>query len=188
MRAKRQEALRAEGLALSRDIGRWAQDEVFAVARKALADLAGAGLEERVCDVFVRRLRGLTGPAREQLAAALRGAAGPVPVRSAFDLPPAQQAAVRTALNETCSADLHVQFETVPELLGGIEVSANGQKVAWGIGEYLGGLEQSAAELLHEEDKAPEKLAPEAAAALAEPTRPKTKADPTDAGTPAPKT
>jgi F-type H+-transporting ATPase subunit b len=83
-------------------------------------------------------------------------------VRSAFDLPPEQHAAIQKALNETFSADIHIQFETVPELVSGIELSTNGQKVAWSIAEYLATLEKSAGELLRKEAKAESKPEPNA--------------------------
>ena len=56
-------------------------------------------------------------------------------------------------MKETFSADIQVQFETAPELVSGIELSANGQKVAWSIADYLATLEKSAGELLHEDAK-----------------------------------
>jgi F-type H+-transporting ATPase subunit b len=153
LRAKRQEALRNEQSNLSQDITRWTQKEVFAIARKMLVDLASASLEERMGAVFVQRLRALTGAAKEQLATALKSSTQSARVRSAFDLPPEQHATIQNALNETFSADIHIQFETVPELVSGIELSANGQKVAWSIADYLATLEKSAGELLHEDAK-----------------------------------
>ena len=112
--------------------------------------------------VFVQRLRSLTGAAKEQLAAAFKTSTQPVRVRSAFDLRPEQHAAIQKALNETFSADIHIQFETVPELVSGVELSTNGQKVAWSIAEYLATLEKSAGELLRKEEKAESKPEPNA--------------------------
>ena len=162
LRAKRQEALRNEQQNLSQEITRWTQKQVFAITRRTLVDLAGTSLEERMGAVFVQRLRALTGAAKEQLAAALKTSTLPARVRSAFDLPPEQHAAIQKALNETFSADIHIQFETVPELVSGIELSANGQKVAWSIADYLATLEKSAGELLHKEEKAESKPEPNA--------------------------
>ena len=70
-------------------------------------------------------------------------------MRSAFDMPAEQHAAIQKALNETFSADIHVQFETAPELVSGIELSVEGLKVAWNIADYLATLEKSAGELLN---------------------------------------
>ncbi len=153
LRAKRQDALRSEQRNLSQEIIRRTQKEVFTIARKTLADLATTSLEERMSEVFVQRLRGLTGAAKDQLAAALKTSTQPARVRSAFDMPPAQRTAIESAVRETIAPDAHVQFETAPELVSGIELSTNGQKVAWSIAEYLSTLEKSAGELLRENAK-----------------------------------
>jgi F-type H+-transporting ATPase subunit b len=153
LRIKRQEALRNEQSNLNQEIIRWIQKEVFAIARKTLADLATTSLEERISEVFISRLRALTGAAKDQLATALKTSTQPARVRSAFDLPSKQQAAIQKSLNETFSADIHIHFETEPDLVSGIELSANGQKVAWSIADYLTTLEKRVGELLREELK-----------------------------------
>jgi len=53
--AKRQETLRNDAHNLNRAISRRTQREVFAIARKALTDLATTSLEERLGEVFSRR-------------------------------------------------------------------------------------------------------------------------------------
>ncbi len=144
LRAKRQDALRDEQRSLSQEIVRRTQKEVFAITRKTLADLANTSLEERMGDVLVRRVRALSGAAKEQLATAFKTSNHTVSVHSAFDMPPAQRTAIESAIKETFAPDAQVQFETAPELVSGIELSTNGQKVAWSIAEYLSTLEKSA--------------------------------------------
>lgn len=154
--AKRQASLRNEAHHLNQAIGHRAQQEVFAIARKALTELAGASLEERMAEVFMRRLREMDAPTKADFAAALKSAAEPARVRSAFDLPEEQRAAIQNALNETFAADpstplrtdIHVRFETAPELVGGIELSTDGRKLAWSIADYLLSLEKGVDELL----------------------------------------
>ena len=63
--AKRQEALRSDAQNLNQAIRRRTQQEVFAIARKALTDLATASLEERMSEAFIRRLRTIDGKAKE---------------------------------------------------------------------------------------------------------------------------
>ena len=145
---KRQETLRNEAQNLNQAISRRTQQEVFAIARKALSDLATTGLEERMGEVFMRRLREMDDQAKEGFAKSLKTATGPALVRSAFDLPAEQRAAIQNALNETFSAEIQVKFETAPDLVSGIELSTNGQKVAWSIREYLASLEKGVDELL----------------------------------------
>jgi F-type H+-transporting ATPase subunit b len=153
LRAKRQEQLGSEQRNLSQEITRWTQKQVFAITRKTLEDLAAASLEERMGDVFVDRLRALTGSAKEQLAAALKSSKQPARVRSAFNLPAAKRSEIESAIKETLGAETQVQFETAPDVVSGIELSSNGQKVAWSIADYLATLEKSASELLRVDAK-----------------------------------
>jgi F-type H+-transporting ATPase subunit b len=103
----------------------------------------------------VRRLRELDGLAKAGLSTALTSASEPALVRSAFELPAEQRAAIENALSETFAAKIRVRFETAPELVSGIELVANGQKVAWSIADYLTSLENSVDELLKEKLKRP---------------------------------
>lgn len=146
--AQRQRSLQTEAQNLNQELVRRTQDEVFAIARKTLGDLASAGLEERMSEVFTHRLRELSGTAKAELAAALSSTSDPVLVRSAFGLPVAERTAIQTALNETFALQVPVRFETAPELVSGIELTANGQKVAWSIAEYLGSLQEGIGEIL----------------------------------------
>ena len=152
--AKRQEALRSEQQKLGEALSRRAREEVFAIARKALADLASTSLEERMGAVFARRLREMDGKAKAGLGEALKAACAPGLVRSAFDLPAEQRALIQKAINETFSADIRLRFETAPELVSGIELATDGQKVGWSITDYLASLDNGVDELLKEKDRA----------------------------------
>jgi F-type H+-transporting ATPase subunit b len=174
--SKRQEALRNEEHELHQAISHRTQQEVFAIARKALTDLATTSLEERLGEVLLRRLREMDGRAKASLAEALKTTSDPALVRSAFDLPAEQRAAIQNALNETFSAEIHIRFETAPDLISGIELTSNGQKVAWSIKDYLASMEKGVDELLKEKDK-PEAEARPGPEAKAVP-EPEVKADP----------
>ncbi|MEP7348236.1 MAG: F0F1 ATP synthase subunit delta [Gemmatimonadaceae bacterium] len=152
VRAKRQDALNNDAHHLNRAIIRRTQEEVFAIARKALTDLATTSLEERLGEVFIRRVREIDAHAKAGLGQALKSATVPALVRSAFDLPAEQRATIQKALNETFSADIHLRFETAPDVVSGIELTTNGQKVAWSIADYLVSLEKGVDDLLKEKD------------------------------------
>jgi len=148
----RQDRLRDEARHLTQAISRRTQQEVFAIARQALTDLAATSLEERLGAVFIRRLREMDSKTKAGLAEALRTASGPALVRSAFDLPTEQRVAIQQALNETFSCAIHVRFEAVPGLVSGIELTTNGHKVAWSIADYLTSMEKGVIELLKKKD------------------------------------
>jgi len=180
--AKRQETLRNDAHNLNQAISRRTQQEVFAIARKALTDLASTSLEERLGEVFTRRLRTMDSQAKAGLGQALKTTSAPALVRSAFDLPAEQRAAIQNALNETFSAEIRLRFEIAPDLVSGIELTAGGQKVAWSISDYLASLERDVGELLKENDrpkaKAKAEPKPEAKAEPKPEPKPEAKAEP----------
>jgi F-type H+-transporting ATPase subunit b len=148
LRLQQATALRNDGAKLESAITHLAQGEVFGIARKTLADLSTASLEAQMSDAFLRRLRAMDGAAKATLGAALTTATEPAHLRSAFDLPAEQKGAIQTALNESFSAAIPLQFETVPDTICGIELTANGQKLSWSIADYLTSLEQKVNVLL----------------------------------------
>lgn len=153
MSSQRLEALNNDARTLDQAITRRTQDEVFSIARKVLKDLADADLEARASAVFIRLIRAMEGDAKESLAKALTSSADPPLVRSAFGLPDHQRAEIQDAINVMFSADVNLKFETSPELVAGIELTASGIKVAWSISEYLGSLEKSVGKLLKAQTK-----------------------------------
>jgi F-type H+-transporting ATPase subunit b len=145
---QRQEALCREAKNLDQALTRRLHHEVFVVARKALGDLAGVTLEARICALFIRRLIEISGKVKDDLARALSSSAEPVRVRCAFALPLDAQDALRQTVNTTFSLKVQLQFETAPDLICGIELLANGQKLAWSLADYLNSLEQALGQLV----------------------------------------
>jgi F-type H+-transporting ATPase subunit b len=131
-------------LELQRRTGR----QVVEVARQALRDLADEPLEARTVARFLDELDGLDPEQRRTLAAGAAGDGGQVHVRSAFELTPALQDQLDAAVTATLGPGLELRFEVAPDLLGGLELRAGGQAVAWTFDEYLTTLEASVAEAL----------------------------------------
>ena len=154
--SKRHEALQREQKTFADEIARQTQDQVFSISRKILRDLAESSLEERIATVFTRQLHAMSGNAKQELSEALTKSSEPVRIRSAFDLPENQQNAIRRAINEISSADIPVRFELALDGIGGIELTANGRKIAWSIDEYLTSLQKSIADLTNPGEKAVE--------------------------------
>jgi F-type H+-transporting ATPase subunit b len=151
--ADRQQALQGDLLNLQQALRARTQQEVFAIAAQALKDLATANLNACVVDTFTHRVRDMDAHAKATLAGAIQASVVPAVVRSAFELPPEQRAAIQNALNESFSTDMHLRFQLAPELVAGIELASNGQRVSWNIAGYLAELEQSLDEVLKAQDK-----------------------------------
>lgn len=176
LRAKQQVTLRNDAKDLKQAITRRTQTEVFAIARQTLADLATTTLEERMGEVFTRQLREMDNTTKEVLSGALKSSSEPAVVRSAFELPAEQCATIQNALNETFASEVKIRFETAPEVISGIELTSNGQKIAWSIADYLTSLEKRVEELLKDKEKLATKAEPDSEAKSR--TKPDAKAEP----------
>jgi F-type H+-transporting ATPase subunit b len=142
---------------LNRKIGTLALQEVFSIARKTLADLADVSLEERMTNMFIRRLHDMNDKQIAELNACLHSSSSPAVVRSAFELASPQKTAIEDTFKPLFGEDAGIKFETRPNLIGGIELAANGQKIAWSIADYLTSLTSSVGGLLEPKvDPAPD--------------------------------
>ncbi len=148
LRIRQQQALVREQHGLNATLSRDVQEEVFAIARKTLSDLAGVTLEERVVDVFLRRLYELNDADMAELKSVFKAATSPLRVRSAFPLSVEQGTRIDTVIKEILGEERKVQFETMPELICGLELSSDGHKLAWSIADYVLSLKRSLDERL----------------------------------------
>lgn len=148
LRRRQQEAMYHDFRNQKDEIVRRTREEVFAIARKTLADLAAESLEKQMVETFVRRCRTLGEEEKRGLQKAFDAPVGSVLVRSTFPLPEVQQRDLEQAILQTFGFAGQFQFETSPDLVSGIALSVNGYEVAWSIADYLPALERSVDELL----------------------------------------
>jgi F-type H+-transporting ATPase subunit b len=151
LRQRWQEALQQEKRAFLHELRRRAGREILAVTRRALGDLADAGVEARIVSRFIEQLGGIAPADREALTAAALADGQRVHVRTAFALPDAEEARVTDAIGATLGPGLTVAVDTTADLVGGVELRAGGLKVAWTIDDYLNSLDEALAEAFGED-------------------------------------
>jgi F-type H+-transporting ATPase subunit b len=125
------------------DLAQKTRQTVLSLTKKALTDLASAGLEAQALAVFIERLHHLQGTEKQGFIDAFQASARPVQVRSAFALSAEQQAELAAALTALIGTEAACTFTTAPELISGISLSANGYKLAWSVPNYLAELESN---------------------------------------------
>ncbi len=135
------------------EIAEKTQRQVFAITRKALADIASISLEEQSANTFVKHLAALKDDEKKQFIEAFKSNSNAILVRSAFNLPAKQQGEINNEVNVILSADTHLQFKTTPEIISGIELSTNGYKLSWSFSEYLNSLEKNISDTMKENAK-----------------------------------
>lgn len=146
--ARHQAALENEQLHLQQSIQRKTAKEVFAIARQALTDLADAPLEAQMVAVFLRRLAALTAAEQAALRAAFTPASEPLRVQTRFALSEPLSAEILTAVRAVLGPEIELSFESSDRLINGIELSSQGQKLAWSLTDYLSAMEDKLGQLL----------------------------------------
>ena len=138
---------------LEKEIAQKTQQEVFDISRKTLGELANTGLEEQVVKRFVLKLNELEGPVKQQISQVFNSDTTGIIVKSAFELSENQKEEIKSTFKNISGKESVYQYETSPQLISGIELSANGYKVSWSISEYLNSLEKAISEAIQEKAK-----------------------------------
>ena len=151
VKARWQDMLVREKDAFFYDLRQRAAKQLYATARKALADLADVELEERIVDEFIRRVKALDEEKSIQIRKAISGAGNKVVIQSAFGISEPRQAQIEEALKKQITNGFTIRYLKQPDIVSGIELRVNGHKIAWSLNEYLETLVESLTETLQKE-------------------------------------
>lgn len=136
--------LESERAALLRDLRHRSTRAFYTLARRALDDLAGAGLEEQIARSFARKLAGLDDVATARLAEAAKRADGRIRVRSRFELDAdARETLTKAVADRLALGD--IDFAHDPDLACGLVLEAGSQRLSWSLESYLDGFEAAVA-------------------------------------------
>ena len=133
------------------DLRQRAAKQLYATARKALSDLADVELEERIVDEFLRRIKALDEEKSIQLRKAIRGGGNKVTIQSAFSIDASRRTQIEETLKKQITNGFTINYLQQPDIVSGIELRVNGNKIAWSLNEYLETLVQSMTETLQKE-------------------------------------
>ncbi len=106
---------------------------VETVIRKALQDLADERLEERIAHTFIRQLHSLDEATRQAMAQSSE----PATIATSFELDPGQRSALTRSIHELVGTDMTVNYTQSPELICGIELTCESQRISWNLSDYL---------------------------------------------------
>ncbi len=165
LQSKQRDAWQHEERDVSMSLKRRAQQAFFALSRRAFKDLANSTLEAQVAAVFCERLRAMKQEDKCKLRTAIQSSTQPLWVRSAFPLALDQQNALQAAIDTALEGPIALRFEVASALVVGIELTAQGQRVGWSIGEYLNAFEGDVTDALARATPAAHSIPPASGAA-----------------------
>ncbi|MFZ2955607.1 MAG: F0F1 ATP synthase subunit B [Candidatus Ozemobacteraceae bacterium] len=154
LRLRWQESLEQEQKSMQNNLSVLIQQELFALVRKLLQDLADTSLEEQMIAVFLLRLKNMSVQEREKFTLLLGDPSTMVLIKTAFDLSPASREKFLLALGKDPLHSEGVTFQRAPEMICGIELLVGGVKISWTATEYSASLEGKIRNSLEQEKHA----------------------------------
>lgn len=150
--ASQNKAMQEQMFELHSSIRQSMQKELVTTAGKVLRDLADTDIESRMVAVFINKLHELG----DDKVNVLRGSKSDsqINVKSSSPLSQDQQKAISSELGSILNTDVSLKFFESPDLIGGIELTANGFKIGWSVSEYLNTLDDALSNLVGDPAKA----------------------------------
>jgi len=146
------QSLEREQAAFLREFRQLASQQVYAVSRKALGDLANKDLEEQIGDIFVSKIKSLTQEKNEKIAAAIQKEKTAI-IRSGFEISKGLRQKIMRTIHEKMGADADISYKTDRDMIMGVELQSRGQKISWSLKNYLDELERKTREALEKESE-----------------------------------
>ena len=137
------EAIQREKEVFLQDLGRRVGEETCSISRRVLKEMADVDLEDHIINVFIKRLRSLNDDEINALKESIRQLPQEISVRSAFEIPQKMAGEIKEALQNQAAGHIDVQFENIPDLICGIELKFQGNRISWNVADYLETLEES---------------------------------------------
>jgi len=127
--------------------------EIFAISRRALREMADQDLEQRLFIVLLERLQQMAPEERQIIQDSIQAAGGELLVTTAFELPEKTREEYATQIRNQFGQGLALRFATSGELLAGIEMVTSSRKIAWSLGNFLDTLEEDLSQAFEELEK-----------------------------------
>ena len=142
LRMQLQQTMREEHQKLSRDIRDQTHQEVIAISKMVMTDLANQDLEKHIIKIFLDQIKTLSGKQNELLLKALDESTHRVQICSAFKLDRQQKDVISKTISEIAGQRVPLDFKAKPNQISGIEMTAHGYRISWNVEEYLDALER----------------------------------------------
>lgn len=121
-----------------------AAESIQVMARRSLADLANADLEEHIVRSFLQQLKSPNADLNFGMFAADES----VQITTSFALDSSLRSQVTRAVHEYIGESRAIVFTESPDLVCGIELTTSGHRVSWTLAHYLAELDQHMREQL----------------------------------------
>jgi F-type H+-transporting ATPase subunit b len=146
-KAKWNEEIQRQKVAFLNNMRRSASKEIYAITRRALADLANEELESHIMETFIHKLQKMDDDEQKKMKEFLEKKQDIV-IKSGFMISESMRQSIQKTLQDKIGDDLNISYLLSPDLISGIELSASDLRISWSIGSYLDSLEDELSRML----------------------------------------
>ncbi len=136
------ESVMLERDAFLRNLRKRVIDQVYAITRQALADLATTDIEQHIVNVFIKKIKEFNEAKGEKITDALQDPATGITIATSFELPGDQRDLILKTVSELAVESNDVKFIISKDILCGIELREKGYVIGWNLEDYLNSLEK----------------------------------------------
>lgn len=123
-------------------------EQVLLTASRALQDLAGQDLQDRMIEIFINRLKNLDEKKVQRLRRSLAKENPSVTVTAVFELKSTAKKQLTQTLHKVFDSSVAVEYALDEELLAGVKLDSGNDVVAWNLEEYIAGLRKEIARVM----------------------------------------
>jgi F-type H+-transporting ATPase subunit b len=139
-KAKWNEEIQRQKVAFLNNMRLSASKEIYAIARRALHDLANEELESHIMETFIYKLQKMDDDEKKKMKAFLEKKEDIV-IKSGFSIPESKRHIINKTLQDQIGEELNISYILSPDIISGIELGASDLRISWSIGSYLDSLE-----------------------------------------------
>lgn len=144
------ETLARQQASFVEELRRRAGQQIYAIARKALSDLADTDLEQEIVNAFIKRLEAIEDEDARSIRDTMGTDSEGIVIQSAFAMPPPARDRIKDVLARYHINGAPIRYEVSDEVLSGIEMRTAGHKISWSFNDYLNSLEENFSRALQE--------------------------------------
>lgn len=122
------------------DLSLHASEEICAIVRRALQDLADENLEQQMLNNFIKRLEEGDDRDNEKAMDFFRTIKEQITVESTFEIPEEMRHRIMEIVGNQTGSKPKMTFRIMPELICGVQLSTNDARIGWSMAGYLNSL------------------------------------------------
>jgi len=124
------------------DLRRRSGENIYAIIRRVLQDLANDELEIHIINTFIKRLETMGEKEKEAIKGFIQKPQEEIIIKSSFAIPGTLPERIKGAILDQIGNEAKIRFVIEPDLLSGIQLHTSDRQISWSLGSYLDTLEE----------------------------------------------